>query len=406
MAKQAPGTLLDDSSNAAGQDNGVAEVTLTRHISISTQCMLWGKSAGRCEFAGCNRPLWKSSITQESVNVAQKAHIYSFSALGSRGNQGIAKDELNDINNLMLVCHECHQKLDGPHGSVRYAATLLRFMKNEHEERVERITGIAESKKSQVLLYGANIGDHSSPLSYREAAAALFPDRYPASDAPIELSMVNSSFSDRDPAFWRIEVENLRRKFEKRVRERLAFGEVDHLSVFSLAPQPLLILLGTLLGDIAPSDVYQRHREPSTWKWPRDVATEDFELREPAAASGTPVLVLASSATVVEERITSLLGEGASIWRVTLPTPHNDAIKSRDQLSRLRSLLRLALDRIKAAYSQSTVLHVFPAAAISVAVEFGRVRMPKADMPWLIYDQVNARGGFIPALSIPEGERQ
>jgi allophanate hydrolase subunit 2 len=91
---------------------------------------------------------------------------------------------------------------------------------------------------------------------------------------------------------------------------------------------------------------------------------------------------------------------------VTLPTPHNDAIKSRDQLSRLRSLLRLALDRIKAAYSQSTVLHVFPAAAISVAVEFGRVRMPKADMPWLIYDQVNARGGFIPALSIPEGERQ
>jgi hypothetical protein len=326
--------------------------------------------------------------------------------LGSRGNQGIAKDELNDINNLMLVCHECHQKLDGPHGSVRYAATLLRFMKNEHEERVERITGIAESKKSQVLLYGANIGDHSSPLSYREAAAALFPDRYPASDAPIELSMVNSSFSDRDPAFWRIEVENLRRKFEKRVRERLAFGEVDHLSVFSLAPQPLLILLGTLLGDIAPSDVYQRHREPSTWKWPRDVATEDFELREPAAASGTPVLVLASSATVIEERITSLLGEGASIWRVTLPTPHNDAIKSRDQLSRLRSLLRLALDRIKAAYSQSTVLHVFPAAAISVAVEFGRVRMPKADMPWLIYDQVNARGGFIPTLSIPEGERQ
>jgi len=406
MAKQAPRTLLDDSSNAAGQDDGVAEVTLTRHISISTQCMLWGKSAGRCEFAGCNRPLWKSSITQESVNVAQKAHIYSFSALGSRGNQGIAKDELNDINNLMLVCHECHQKLDGPHGSVRYAATLLRFMKNEHEERVERITGIAESKKSQVLLYGANIGDHSSPLSYREAAAALFPDRYPASDAPIELSMVNSSFSDRDPAFWRIEVENLRRKFEKRVRERLAFGEVDHLSVFSLAPQPLLILLGTLLGDIAPSDVYQRHREPSTWKWPRDVATEDFELREPAAASGTPVLVLASSATVVEERITSLLGEGASIWMVTLPTPHNDAIKSRDQLSRLRSLLRLALDRIKAAYSQSTVLHVFPAAAISVAVEFGRVRMPKADMPWLIYDQVNARGGFIPALSIPEGERQ
>lgn len=397
-------TLLGDSSNAVGIEDGVAEVT--RHILNSTQCMLWGKSAGRCEFSGCNKPLWKSSVTQESVNASQKAHIYSFSARGSRGNEGIPKDELNDISNLMLVCHECHQKLDGPHGSIRYTATLLGIMKTGHEERVERVTGIAESKKSQILLYGANIGDHSSPLNYRDAAPALFPDRYPASDAPIELSTVNSSFSDCDPEFWRIEAENLRRKFERRVRERLALGEVDHLSVFSLAPQPLLILLGTLLSDIVPSDVYQRHREPPTWNWPKNSVTQDFELREPVTAAGTPALVLASSATVVEDRITSLLGRDASVWIVTLPTPHNDALKSREQLSRLRSLLRSVFDRIKASYSQSTVLHVFPAAAISAAVEFGRVRMPKADMPWLIYDQVNARGGFTPAISIPEGARQ
>ena len=69
-------TLLGDSSNAVGIEDGVAEVT--RHILNSTQCMLWGKSAGRCEFSGCNKPLWKSSVTQESVNASQKAHIYSF----------------------------------------------------------------------------------------------------------------------------------------------------------------------------------------------------------------------------------------------------------------------------------------------------------------------------------------
>jgi len=40
---------------------------------------------------------------------------------------------------------------------------------------------------------------------------------------------------------------------------------------------------------------------------------------------------------------------------------------------------------------------------VSLAVELGRVRLPKADMPWLLYDQVNARGGFIRALTIPEG---
>jgi hypothetical protein len=47
-----------------------------------------------------------------------------------------------------------------------------------------------------------------------------------------------------------MEAENLCRKFDLQVRERLATGEIKHLSVFSLAPQPLLIMLGSLLGDI------------------------------------------------------------------------------------------------------------------------------------------------------------
>jgi len=66
--------------------------------------------------------------------------------------------------------------------------------------------------------------------------------------------------------------------------------------------------------------------------------------------------------------------------------------------------MRPLLDRIKARHGQNTALHIFPAASVAVAVELGRVRMPKADMPWRIYDQVNSRGGFVPALSIPSGD--
>src|SRR5262249_25025860 len=59
---------------------------ISRSISIAAQNFLWGRAAGRCEFAGCNKPLWKSSVTSERVNIAQKAHIYSFSEEGPRGN--------------------------------------------------------------------------------------------------------------------------------------------------------------------------------------------------------------------------------------------------------------------------------------------------------------------------------
>jgi hypothetical protein len=33
-------------------------------------------------------------------------------------------------------------------------------------------------------------------------------------------------------------------------------------------------------------------------------------------------------------------------------------------------------------------------------VELGRLRQAKADLEWIIYDQVNDRGGFVRALSI------
>ena len=362
--------------------------------------MLWGRAAARCEFAGCNRPLWKSTVTQEPLNTAQQAHIYSVSSDGPRGNAGVFPTELSSLANLMLLCHQCHRKIDAETDGGHYTAALLRDMKLQHEARVALVTGIAATKKSHILLYGANVGDHSSPLHYHEAASALFPNRYPAADEPLELTTVNSSFLDRDPDFWSVEATNLHRKFHQRVRERLATGDIGHLSVFALAPQPLLILLGTLLGDIVAAHVYQRHREPPTWHWPAHTRTPTFQIRQPDAPFGTPALVLALSATVTPDRITRVLGPHASIWSVSLPTPHNDAVKSRQQLSDFRALVRPLLDRIKAVHGQTTPLHVFPAAPLSAAIEFGRVRMPKADMPWHLYDQVSARGGFISAFKI------
>ena len=209
---------------------------MTRHIQDPVQRMLWGKAAGRCEFNGCNKPLWKSSVTQEQVNIAQKAHIYAFSNDGPRGNQEIPKERLNDLDNLILVCHECHEKIDQTNDGGRYTVPLLQAWKAEHERRIELVTGIDPRKKSHILLFGANIGEQGSPLKYADTAPALFPERYPADDKPIELGMVNSASQDRDEDFWTVEATNLKRMYRQRVGERLAAGNVQHLSVFALAP--------------------------------------------------------------------------------------------------------------------------------------------------------------------------
>lgn len=385
--------------NARILPDGVREVR--RGIKVSVQTMLWGRAAGRCEIQGCNKILSRSPVTQATVNIAEKAHIYSFSADGPRGNEGVSDAELNSVENLILVCNACHNEIDESVDGGRYSASLLKEMKASHERRIEIVTGIDPGRRSHVLMYGEDVGEHSVPSRFNGAAGAMFPDRYPAEARPIPIGIIGSSEHDESADFWKSRTRELVTQFNRRVRDRVSQREIDHISVFAIAPQPLLMLLGTLLGDIVPVDVFQRHREPPTWAWPSSADLLEFQVQRPDCTSGPPALVIGTTATVTHDRIEKALNAEASIWSVTIPRPNNDPVKSREDLSRFRSLVRELFDDIKAAHGQWTMLHVFPATSVSLAVEFGRARMPKADMPWRIYDQNNELGGFVRALDIP-----
>jgi hypothetical protein len=82
-------------------------------------------------------------------------------------------------------------------------------------------------------------------MHYVEAAPALYP-RYPAQDTTLDLATVNAAFTDRDDEYWMLAAKSLRRKFDQRVRECVCLGSVDHLFVFALAPQSLILLLGNV----------------------------------------------------------------------------------------------------------------------------------------------------------------
>ena len=377
----------------------VSDVTKSRNLKEVTRLLLWGKSAGRCEFDGCNRLLWKNSVSQEHVNIAEAAHIYAFSEKGPRGNEGISDDALNNPDNLMLACHDCHKTMD--RNPESYTVELLQGWKEKHELRIETVTGIASGKASHALLYGENIGSHSSPLNFHEAAEALFPHRFPADRRPIELSTKNIAFNDATQSHWGGQRDYLVSTFNSRVKERIEAGEIQHLSVFGLAPQPLLILLGTLLQDICPADIYQRHREPvQTWDWPEKATPLEFEVEKPVEFSGPPALVIELTAPVTEDRIFSVI-DNAVIWRIKIPEQGNDHIKSRQDLSNFRQLVHALLGEIQEKHGHKTPLHVFPVAGVSVAIEFGRIRQPKAHMPWIIYDQNKKAEGFIETFTIP-----
>ena len=371
------------------------------YIRESVKVRLWGKAAGRCEYDGCNDRLWLDSLTKHEYNSAYIAHIIADRPTGPRGHPVLSELLKADISNLMILCDKHHRMID-IEDVASHPVDMLRDMKRKHEDRIELQTAITRDKMTHVVLYGANIGDHNAPVSWKKAAEAIVPEFYPTERRAIELSLSNSSYRDHEPDFWSIERENLRRQFADKVRPRLRSGDIEHISLFALAPQPLLIELGRLLSDIQPVEVHQRHREPQDWRWREDCDGTDYMLCRPVPGDspGPVALNISLSAIIANDRIHAVLGDNASIWTLTIGTPSNDFLKSRDQLSRFRQSMRSALDKIKSVHGLNTVLHLFPCVPVAIAVEIGRVWMPKADLSMRIYDQNSKNGGFAVAFDI------
>jgi hypothetical protein len=116
------------------------------------------------------------------------------------------------------------------------------------------------------------------------------------------------------------------------------------ISVFALAPQPLLIEFGQLLSDITGVDVRQLHREPKGWRWAEDGSQLQFEVQRPTSTQGRPALVIEISATVTDERITAAMEPDACIWRISVNHPHNDAMRRGEDLRAFRRTLRSLLN--------------------------------------------------------------
>lgn len=371
------------------------------YIPEGIKFRLWGKAAGRCEYEACPERLWLDKLTKAEFNTAYIAHIIADSPTGPRGHPVLSHKLRRDISNLMLLC-DAHHRLVDEFDVDGHPPERLQEMKRRHEERIDFVTDISPSRTSHVLLYGASVGAHSATatVSFEAARQALLPMRYPADRSPIAIGIQNSAVSDRDEAYWELELRQLRAAIQQKVKERRAYGDIAHLSVFALAPQPLLIALGAELGEIGDADVFQLHREPPGWRLEDDRLHTPLglSLARPANTDGSPALVLSISAEIAPCRVHSVLGDATSIWTITVPRPNNDAVRCRKHLAEFREVARLAFREIKSAHGARQALHIFPAMPVSLAVEFGRTWMPKADLAMRVFDEMEGR--FVPVLTL------
>jgi hypothetical protein len=365
--------------------------------SAKTSAVIWARAGGRCQYAGCNAPLIGDLISgNEHGKFGFIAHIVAQEPGGPRGDPSRSAALADDPANLMLLCHPHHKLIDYDDVTGHPEPYLL-AMKAAHEERIAVVTAIQEDRVSHVLRYGARIGLNESPVSFQAVSQAMLPERYPADGRSIGIEIKGSVAQDGEDGFWAHELPNLRHQFETLVKSRIAQREINHLSVFALGPIPLLIELGRLLCDIVPADVYQRHREPAGWKWARTGEHAQFDIQPAQQSAKTVALKIGLSATVTDDRITAVLPKDVAIWSLCARDRHNDMMRYPEDLQTFRRQMRRLFDDVKA--SGAEAIHLFPAIPVSTAVEIGRVWMPKADLPLVIYDQTRGQG-FVPRLRI------
>src|SRR5882724_9224696 len=93
-------------------DAPLSPVVQVRRILDLTRLLLFVRAGGRCEFDGCPRYLMEHPVTLTEGNFAQVAHVVAFRRDGPRGRVRSRPKDIHALQNLMLLCPQCHKLID------------------------------------------------------------------------------------------------------------------------------------------------------------------------------------------------------------------------------------------------------------------------------------------------------
>ncbi len=365
-----------------------------------TKLLVWARAAGRCQFRNCRKSLDHDLLSGEfDFNSAYLAHIVSSDPNGPRGDEKRSHLLSDRAENLMLMCDTHHRIIDGKTTWCDYPEELLLEMKREHEEWVDAVLSAGPDSRSHILQFSAPIGPNETAVPFDDCVEAIIPNRTPAERRSAEIKVRGMHFKDSDPTYWSVQPEVLREGFSKLIQGRFESGDIRHLSVFGLAPIPLLMDLGRLISDISEADVYERHREPAQWAWPEDGPNVEFSCSKGNQGGKRVALKLSITSHISDDRIAAAVGCDVSVWEIRSNMQRHGVIRHKDDLSRFRTIVRSTLDEIKNEHGMDVEVMVFPAIPVSCAIEFGRVWQPKAHPDMEIYDQTK-EDGFVHRLRL------
>jgi hypothetical protein len=362
------------------------------NIPIPTKLLLFGRAAGRCEYRGCNKELTRDDLTRRTGNLSAFAHIVADEPGGPRGDKILSPALSKEIGNLMLLCLDHHRLIDDDAQVAAHPVTLLIEMKVEHEARIARVAAIDGQHRTHLLLMEANIGERKGLVSVAQALDAVLP-LYPVDDGMwIDLARLN--IEDGKPVAWAVGMAEIDAQVSTVIRPAIQRGTAKNVSVFAFAPIPLLMYLGRAIGDLSSGVAYHRHRSSGDWKWKEPHPDDQpIVVERPGHGDGEHIaLKLSFSGRVQQNEVVRVVPSVGDLqYEIGVTDPQTDAIRTKQQVASFVSAARALLAEIRQRHGERVTIHVFPAVPLSIAVEFGKCLLPKADPRIEVYDRTRSR---------------
>lgn len=367
-----------------------------KSIPNKIKLQVWTEAGGRCQFKGCNKPLWYNGLTLSKGNFSELAHIIGAKKKGPRGN--INSDILQDKSeNIMLLCQECHKEIDDLQNIKKYSTDLLKKWKKEHEERIRIQTSIhAERYKTTILRFQYNIGDQQVIIGDEETYNAIKP-MYPSDRKGIIIEKQNFDRT-KDIDYWTMVANEIGNDVKRKLELGIDGEQIKHLSIFALGAMPLLMYLGKTLSDIMPMNIFHHNRNirdsVKSWTWNNtsDKTIEFIINQKKTTNSNKVALILALSDNIGEDKFNSAIADDFNIYEFTIKMPSPHCIENKTQLEIYSYEIRKLFNKIQNKHGVNCEIHIFPATPAVIAIQTGRLLLPTKEGKIFIYEYIPKTG--------------
>jgi hypothetical protein len=225
---------------------------------------------------------------------------------------------------------------------------------------------------------------------------------YPADDKGCVIDL--STLDDGSEAYYKVATEKIARSVESLYDPGMYVDPPRHISLFALAPMPLLMFLGRRLSNKTPVDLYQRHRDTQTWTWKDSGQPAQYLLNK--VREGTErdkvALVLSLSAALDMESFPPHIDSTFTIYEMVLEDQLHTPLflRQRQDLDAFRDVYHQALAEILRDHGSIPSIDIFPAVPAPIAVLCGFELFPKVSPKLRVFDNDNRKGGWTFILEI------